>query len=136
MSETVELQLRMGPEMLTPLLRISHLSGVTVEGICNVFLALHVIGLTKDDSVKQNPNSALDKLPAVRAKRKAPEIAQFLPDDWVDTEAAAKFLGIRKRTLENWRGKGIGPKWKTPIKPDKKVMYRQSDVTAWSERGE
>ena len=43
------------------------------------------------------------------------------------TELATK-VKVSTRTLQDWRSKGVGPKW---IKVGKVVRYRASDVAAW-----
>lgn len=45
------------------------------------------------------------------------------------TEAAPK-VGQSPRTLEDWRTKGIGPKF---VKLGRKVFYRPEDLDAWIE---
>jgi len=34
------------------------------------------------------------------------------PDNRVDTNNAAAFLGIKKKTMANWRSRGEGPPWR------------------------
>ena len=42
-----------------------------------------------------------------------------------DTDEAARYLGLRSRTLDNWRASGIGPRY---CKVGVLVKYRQSDL--------
>lgn len=49
----------------------------------------------------------------------------------LDTKSTAEVLSIAEGTLENWRTKGIGPRFiKTPGRRGK-VLYDQSDLEAW-----
>jgi hypothetical protein len=49
----------------------------------------------------------------------------------LDTKAAAPHIGVTVGTLENWRIKGIGPKFiKTPGRTGK-VLYDPADIEAW-----
>lgn len=51
----------------------------------------------------------------------------------LDTKNAAPLIGVAVGTLENWRVKGIGPKFiKTPGLTGK-VLYDPSDIEAWKE---
>jgi hypothetical protein len=34
------------------------------------------------------------------------------PDGRVDTDNAAVFLGVTKKTMANWRSRGVGPRWR------------------------
>jgi excisionase family DNA binding protein len=43
---------------------------------------------------------------------------------------AAERLGVRERTLREWRAKGISPKW---LRMGRFVHYRAEDVSAWIE---
>lgn len=45
-----------------------------------------------------------------------------------NTEEAAAYLNSAAGTLENWRIKGVGPKY---YKPAGKVYYFKSDLDAW-----
>jgi predicted DNA-binding transcriptional regulator AlpA len=47
----------------------------------------------------------------------------------VDPEAVATYLNLFVKTLENWRGKGEGPRF-IRVSPQC-VRYRWSDVDAW-----
>lgn len=50
-------------------------------------------------------------------------------DDTLTTPAElAMKVKVSTRTLQDWRSKGIGPKW---IKTGKVVRYRSSDIAAW-----
>ena len=49
----------------------------------------------------------------------------------LDTIAAAPCMGLAPGTLENWRVRGIGPKFiKTPGRRGK-VLYDPEDIEAW-----
>jgi DNA-binding transcriptional MerR regulator len=51
----------------------------------------------------------------------------------LDTKAAAPFCGVSPGTLENWRVKGLGPKFiKTPGVRGK-VLYDPADIETWKE---
>ena len=53
--------------------------------------------------------------------------------DLLDTTAAAPRIGVTTGTLENWRVKGLGPKFiKTPGRTGK-VLYDPADIQAWKE---
>ena len=48
-----------------------------------------------------------------------------------DTKQTSHQLNIAEGTLENWRTKGLGPRFiKTPGRRGK-VLYDQSDLEAW-----
>ena len=52
-------------------------------------------------------------------------------DDLLDTKSAAPRIGVSAGTLENWRTRGIGPKFiKTPGRTGK-VLYDPADIEAW-----
>ena len=49
----------------------------------------------------------------------------------LDTKTAAPLVGVAIGTLENWRVKGIGPKFiKTPGRRGK-VLYDPADIETW-----
>ena len=51
----------------------------------------------------------------------------------LDTKQAAPFAGHAEGTLENWRTRGIGPKFiKMPGRRGK-VLYDPDDIEAWRE---
>lgn len=54
---------------------------------------------------------------------------KFDDDFLIASEAAAK-LRMAKRTLDNYRWKGAGPKFR---RHGGRIVYRQSDLLAWSE---
>ena len=45
-----------------------------------------------------------------------------------DTQSAAERIGLRPKTLENWRVKGIGPPF---YKIGGRVVYADADLDAW-----
>jgi len=47
----------------------------------------------------------------------------------LDGSAAGAFLGVSKRTLENWRTHGGGPRYLKLT--ERTVRYRVSDLTLW-----
>ena len=48
------------------------------------------------------------------------------------TEQAASYLGVTAHTMNNWRHKGIGPRFiKTTRSRRGKVFYRPVDLEAW-----
>jgi len=49
------------------------------------------------------------------------------PSDLLDTEAAAGYLGVSRRTVEGWRYKGTGP----AHIGGRPVLYRREDLKAW-----
>jgi predicted DNA-binding transcriptional regulator AlpA len=52
-----------------------------------------------------------------------------LEDVLLDERAAARFLAVTPRTLQNWRQKRIGPRWYAYS--SRCVRYRRSDLDAW-----
>jgi predicted DNA-binding transcriptional regulator AlpA len=59
--------------------------------------------------------------------------AQFpLPQRFLVTKDAARFLGVSRRTLEKHRSHGTGPKWS---KVGGRVIYAFGDLSEWAERG-
>lgn len=48
----------------------------------------------------------------------------------LDTEAAAPGCGVSPGTMENWRVRGVGPKF---IKAGRKVLYDPDDIEAWKD---
>jgi hypothetical protein len=59
------------------------------------------------------------------------------PDDrsaqrrfFLDTNSAARFLGLQPKTLDRWRWAGCGPRFR---KHGRRVVYATSDLLAWSE---
>ncbi|MGN3974202.1 helix-turn-helix transcriptional regulator [Tsuneonella sp. SYSU-LHT278] len=51
-------------------------------------------------------------------------------NDLLDTRAAAPRAGVSSGTLENWRVKGVGPKF---IKAGRRILYDPADIEAWKE---
>lgn len=49
---------------------------------------------------------------------------------FLDSDQAAKYLGLKRTTLEAWRCRGGGPKF---AKLGRAVRYRQADLDAWIE---
>lgn len=52
--------------------------------------------------------------------------------DYLDTENAAAFLGVRPGTMEIWRCNGEGPAF---LKVGRVVRYKRADLIAWLEAG-
>lgn len=48
--------------------------------------------------------------------------------DALNTEAAARRLGLATKTLENWRVLGCGPKF---IRAGRRVVYDPADIEQW-----
>lgn len=54
-------------------------------------------------------------------------------DKLLDTKSAAPHIGVTAGTLENWRVRGIGPKFiKTPGRTGK-VLYDPVDIQLWKD---
>ena len=47
----------------------------------------------------------------------------------MDQKAAAEFIGVMPRTLENWRARRIGPKFLSYSR--RMVRYRVADLLLW-----
>jgi hypothetical protein len=50
------------------------------------------------------------------------------PEQKLDRKAAAAYIGVSDRTLENWAVRGGGPRF---IKASRRVIYRRRDLDAW-----
>jgi predicted DNA-binding transcriptional regulator AlpA len=50
-------------------------------------------------------------------------------ENMINTEEAAKLLGLCRSTLEHWRHQGIGPVFH---KLGRRVVYRPSTLLAWA----
>jgi hypothetical protein len=48
---------------------------------------------------------------------------------WLDTEAAAAYLGSTAGTLKNWRATGRGPRYR--VVQDRLVRYHRDDLDAF-----
>ncbi len=46
----------------------------------------------------------------------------------LDNNQAADFLGLGRRTLENWRVRGDGPRF---LRVGRAIRYARSDLEAW-----
>ena len=55
----------------------------------------------------------------------------MLNESLLTTEQAAQFLNTPKRTLENWRVSGEGPRF-ARLTP-RKIRYRPQDLAEWVE---
>lgn len=54
-----------------------------------------------------------------------------MPDKtFLDTEESARYLDLKKTTLEAWRCRGVGPRF---AKLGRSVRYRRADLDAWIE---
>jgi predicted DNA-binding transcriptional regulator AlpA len=51
---------------------------------------------------------------------------------WLDTRAAAAYLGMRPKTLAEWRERGEGPKFNRV--GNRLVRYRRADLDAFASR--
>jgi predicted site-specific integrase-resolvase len=50
------------------------------------------------------------------------------PEEKFDRKAAARYIGVADRTLENWAVRGGGP---VLIKAGSRCIYRRRDLDAW-----
>lgn len=51
----------------------------------------------------------------------------------LDTKNAAPFCGVSPGTLENWRVKGLGPRFIKTQGIRGKVLYDPTDIEAWKD---
>jgi predicted DNA-binding transcriptional regulator AlpA len=51
------------------------------------------------------------------------------PDDYYDIEGAAQALGVKRRTLQDWRCKGTGPNYCKPT--PRLILYPKSAIADW-----
>ena len=61
--------------------------------------------------------------PTAAPTSRSTEAAAFL-----DEKAVAKLVGLSRRTLQGWRARGQGPKFR---KAGSRVLYRRSDVESF-----
>jgi hypothetical protein len=69
-----------------------------------------------------------------RAKQSPPvaDTAPLDPNPLLTPDEAARFLGVRARTLANWRTRELGPPF---VKVSTRfIMYRSADLQAWAKR--
>lgn len=59
-------------------------------------------------------------------------IHEELGQELMDSEQAARYLGVHRQTLWNWRSKGTGPK---TLKFGTVLRYRRSDLDNFVEGG-
>lgn len=52
-------------------------------------------------------------------------------DDLLDTKAAAPRIGVSPGTLENWRTRGVGPKFIKTAGRRGRVLYDPADIETW-----
>ena len=85
-------------------------------------------------TVASNDPDPLDAILDRLAERLADKLMERLGDpsngehavgDWLDTEHAAHYLGLRPATLEVWRAQGEGPSFR---KVRRRVRYRRADL--------
>jgi hypothetical protein len=55
------------------------------------------------------------------------------PDGRMDVPNAAKYTGFEPKTLDNWRGRGYGPRW---VKVAGKIFYYRSELDRWIRDGQ
>ncbi|MCC3305846.1 helix-turn-helix domain-containing protein [Sneathiella sp. HT1-7] len=56
---------------------------------------------------------------------------KYDPDQLINEQQAAEFLGYTVRALQNWRVRGGGPKF---VKvSSRSIRYRRRELVAWSE---
>ena len=60
------------------------------------------------------------------------EITASIPQRYLRTQEAAKFLGLSERTLEKHRTYGTGPTYR---KLGGRVVYAVEDLQAWADQG-
>ena len=60
------------------------------------------------------------------------EIAASIPQRYLRTQEAARFLGLSERTLEKHRTYGTGPTYR---KLGGRVVYAVEDLQAWADQG-
>ncbi|KSB91686.1 transcriptional regulator [Caulobacter vibrioides] len=60
------------------------------------------------------------------------QVANSVPQRYLRTQEAARFLGLSHRTLEKHRTHGTGPGYR---KLGGRVVYAIDDLTAWADRG-
>ena len=56
-----------------------------------------------------------------------------VPSPWLDSEAAAAYLGSTAGTLRNWRATGKGPRYH--VVQDRLVRYHADDLDAFVRAG-
>jgi hypothetical protein len=47
---------------------------------------------------------------------------------WADTDQAAKYIGVSRKTLESWRATGVSPRY---CKAGRRCMYRLDWIEEW-----
>ncbi len=52
----------------------------------------------------------------------------------IDTEEAARLIGVKKNTVEIWRHRGIGPKYVRIGRGRGRVGYLVDDIKEWVEQ--
>lgn len=57
-------------------------------------------------------------------------VVRMTPDERLTRADAAKFIGVRSRTLANWKSKGTGPR---QTKVGGRVFYRLADLQVFVE---
>ncbi|MCR5879438.1 tyrosine-type recombinase/integrase [Phenylobacterium sp. J367] len=80
------------------------------------------------DDVATRERAARD---AAAQERAASILGEVRRARWMDTPAAAAFLGNTVGTLQTWRWMGVGPVFR---KIGRRVVYAQSDLEAWARR--
>jgi DNA-binding transcriptional MerR regulator len=53
--------------------------------------------------------------------------------DLLDTRQAAPRIGVTAGTLENWRTRGVGPRFIKTQGKGGKVLYDPADIEVWKE---
>lgn len=51
--------------------------------------------------------------------------------NYISPQEAAKYCGVKFRTLQLWRSEGRGPRY---YKRGNRVLYKPSDIDAWIEK--
>ena len=76
--------------------------------------------------------SDFSKLPPLKADMRAPAKVKQAAAGFLTTFQAAEFLGLKAKTLANWRVSGQGPEFH---RMGSAVRYHPNDLNAWAERG-
>lgn len=59
------------------------------------------------------------------------QVIKYDPDQLINEQKAAEFLGYTVRALQNWRVRGGGPKF---VKvSSRSIRYRRRELIAWAE---
>ena len=79
--------------------------------------------------LKNEPEKEIKEVKTIKIAK--PSFADLDPELHIDEKKAAEYLGISFRTLQGYRGKGYGPKYR---KFKKAVRYKVADLRDWVEK--